>query len=158
MLDQYSLRTPLERATVYPVFGSLIGAWVGVIPMALDWDRPWQVSRTRESSKPTASTDTFGSLFIGLPFDSSVWLYRRFHCRRVRELFRLGRRRGCCRIYLNGFYSTQSGRTPWQDTQAGSEKGQIDLNAAIRAARLWYMHNSVVHDLVYQRPRCRTSV
>jgi phosphatidylinositol glycan class F len=28
---------------VYPVFGALIGAWFGVIPLALDWDRPWQV-------------------------------------------------------------------------------------------------------------------
>ncbi|KAJ9120099.1 hypothetical protein QFC22_002997 [Naganishia vaughanmartiniae] len=35
-------RTQLERATVYPVFGALVGAWFGVIPLALDWDRPWQ--------------------------------------------------------------------------------------------------------------------
>ena len=38
-----SLRAPLERATVYPVCGTIVGAWCGVIPMALDWDRPWQV-------------------------------------------------------------------------------------------------------------------
>lgn len=36
------LHTPLERATVYPVYGTFIGAWLGVATMALDWDRPWQ--------------------------------------------------------------------------------------------------------------------
>ncbi|KAH8827118.1 GPI biosynthesis protein family Pig-F-domain-containing protein, partial [Flagelloscypha sp. PMI_526] len=25
-----------------PAIGTLIGAWVGIIPIALDWDRPWQ--------------------------------------------------------------------------------------------------------------------
>ncbi|KAG7528036.1 hypothetical protein FFLO_06456 [Filobasidium floriforme] len=39
---ELDLRTSLERATVYPVYGTLIGTWCGVIPMALDWDRPWQ--------------------------------------------------------------------------------------------------------------------
>nr|XP_019007836.1 uncharacterized protein I206_07470 [Kwoniella pini CBS 10737]OCF46617.1 hypothetical protein I206_07470 [Kwoniella pini CBS 10737] len=34
--------SPLERALVYPVIGSLLGAWLGVIPIPLDWDRPWQ--------------------------------------------------------------------------------------------------------------------
>lgn len=28
---------------VYPAAGTIIGCWVGVIPIALDWDRPWQV-------------------------------------------------------------------------------------------------------------------
>lgn len=32
----------MERATVYPVIGTILGAWIGVIPLALDWDRPWQ--------------------------------------------------------------------------------------------------------------------
>ena len=27
---------------MYPVIGTLIGSWAGVIPIALDWDRPWQ--------------------------------------------------------------------------------------------------------------------
>ncbi|KAK6906320.1 hypothetical protein I203_100305 [Kwoniella mangroviensis CBS 8507] len=34
--------TPLERALVYPVIGTLSGAWCGAIPIPLDWDRPWQ--------------------------------------------------------------------------------------------------------------------
>ncbi|WRT70802.1 uncharacterized protein IL334_007801 [Kwoniella shivajii] len=34
--------TPLERALVYPVIGTLVGAWVGVVPIPLDWDRPFQ--------------------------------------------------------------------------------------------------------------------
>jgi len=28
---------------VYPAIGTVIGCWLGVIPIALDWDRPWQV-------------------------------------------------------------------------------------------------------------------
>ncbi|KZV66880.1 PIG-F-domain-containing protein [Peniophora sp. CONT] len=35
-------RSPKERAIAYPAFGALTGAWVGVIPIGLDWDRPWQ--------------------------------------------------------------------------------------------------------------------
>ncbi|BEI83926.1 hypothetical protein CcaverHIS002_0405300 [Cutaneotrichosporon cavernicola] len=31
-----------ERALAFPLAGTLIGAWVGAIPLALDWDRPWQ--------------------------------------------------------------------------------------------------------------------
>jgi len=27
---------------VFPVIGTVIGCWIGVIPIALDWDRPWQ--------------------------------------------------------------------------------------------------------------------
>lgn len=25
---------------------TLVGAWVGAFPIPLDWDRPWQVSRS----------------------------------------------------------------------------------------------------------------
>ncbi|WVN86904.1 uncharacterized protein L203_102078 [Cryptococcus depauperatus CBS 7841] len=39
---QFCPENALERALVYPVLGSLIGAWVGAIPIPLDWDRPWQ--------------------------------------------------------------------------------------------------------------------
>lgn len=28
---------------VYPAVGAVLGSWLGVIPIALDWDRPWQV-------------------------------------------------------------------------------------------------------------------
>lgn len=38
------IRSPIERAVVYPALGAIIGAWLGTIPIALDWDRPWQVS------------------------------------------------------------------------------------------------------------------
>ncbi len=27
---------------MYPAIGTLAGSWVGAIPIALDWDRPWQ--------------------------------------------------------------------------------------------------------------------
>ncbi|KIY53841.1 hypothetical protein FISHEDRAFT_13815, partial [Fistulina hepatica ATCC 64428] len=37
-----TIRTPIERALAYPVFGAVIGCWCGAIPTALDWDRPWQ--------------------------------------------------------------------------------------------------------------------
>ncbi|KAJ7857022.1 GPI biosynthesis protein family Pig-F-domain-containing protein [Mycena leptocephala] len=42
LFAEFSIRTPVERAMVYPAVGTLIGCWVGVIPIALDWDRPWQ--------------------------------------------------------------------------------------------------------------------
>jgi len=35
-------RTPVERALVYPAVGTFLGCWTGVIPIGLDWDRPWQ--------------------------------------------------------------------------------------------------------------------
>lgn len=38
-----SPRNPIERAIVYPTFGTVVGSWLGIIPMALDWERPWQV-------------------------------------------------------------------------------------------------------------------
>ncbi|KAI0062589.1 PIG-F-domain-containing protein, partial [Artomyces pyxidatus] len=31
-----------ERALLYPALGAVVGAWTGVIPIGLDWDRPWQ--------------------------------------------------------------------------------------------------------------------
>ncbi|KAF8336581.1 GPI biosynthesis protein family Pig-F-domain-containing protein, partial [Cantharellus anzutake] len=33
---------PSERFIVYPIIGVLVGAWLAAIPLALDWDRPWQ--------------------------------------------------------------------------------------------------------------------
>jgi len=39
---EFKPRTDTERALLYPVVGTMIGAWCGVIPIGLDWDRPWQ--------------------------------------------------------------------------------------------------------------------
>ncbi|KLO13285.1 hypothetical protein SCHPADRAFT_852771 [Schizopora paradoxa] len=39
---EFSLRNEFERSLVYPSVGAVVGAWVGAIPIALDWDRPWQ--------------------------------------------------------------------------------------------------------------------
>ncbi|WVQ95316.1 hypothetical protein IAU59_002411 [Kwoniella sp. CBS 9459] len=39
---EFRPESPLERALVYPAVGALLGAWLGVVPIALDWDRPWQ--------------------------------------------------------------------------------------------------------------------
>ncbi|KAI0697639.1 GPI biosynthesis protein family Pig-F-domain-containing protein [Cerioporus squamosus] len=33
---------PIERALVYPAIGAVNGAWLGAIPIGLDWERPWQ--------------------------------------------------------------------------------------------------------------------
>ncbi|KAF8893093.1 GPI biosynthesis protein family Pig-F-domain-containing protein, partial [Infundibulicybe gibba] len=42
LFAEFSIHTPIERAIVYPVIGTMVGCWIGVIPIALDWDRPWQ--------------------------------------------------------------------------------------------------------------------
>ncbi|KAF5372549.1 hypothetical protein D9758_005152 [Tetrapyrgos nigripes] len=42
LFAEFSIRTPIERAMVYPAFGAVLGCWLGAIPIALDWDRPWQ--------------------------------------------------------------------------------------------------------------------
>jgi GPI ethanolamine phosphate transferase 2/3 subunit F len=39
-----SVKKPFERALLYPTYGAFLGAWIGVIPIGLDWDRPWQVT------------------------------------------------------------------------------------------------------------------
>ncbi|KAN0139383.1 GPI biosynthesis protein family Pig-F domain containing protein [Lactarius tabidus] len=35
-------KKPAERSLLYPTYGAYLGAWFGVIPIGLDWDRPWQ--------------------------------------------------------------------------------------------------------------------
>ncbi|KAF8915434.1 GPI biosynthesis protein family Pig-F-domain-containing protein [Mucidula mucida] len=42
LFAEFSIRTPVERAIAYPSAGAIIGCWLGAIPIALDWDRPWQ--------------------------------------------------------------------------------------------------------------------
>ncbi|KAH7876300.1 GPI biosynthesis protein family Pig-F-domain-containing protein [Lentinula edodes] len=42
MFAEFRIYNPIERAVVYPAVGAVLGSWLGVIPIALDWDRPWQ--------------------------------------------------------------------------------------------------------------------
>jgi len=42
LFAELSPRTTVERAVVYPVVGAALGSWSGAVPIALDWDRPWQ--------------------------------------------------------------------------------------------------------------------
>ncbi|KAJ7639766.1 GPI biosynthesis protein family Pig-F-domain-containing protein [Mycena polygramma] len=42
LFAEFSVRSPVERAMLYPAVGTIVGCWLGVIPIALDWDRPWQ--------------------------------------------------------------------------------------------------------------------
>ncbi|KAF9078635.1 GPI biosynthesis protein family Pig-F-domain-containing protein [Rhodocollybia butyracea] len=42
LFAEFQVRSPIERAIVYPAVGTLLGSWLGAIPIALDWDRPWQ--------------------------------------------------------------------------------------------------------------------
>ncbi|CAE6535039.1 unnamed protein product [Rhizoctonia solani] len=39
---EFSARSPVDRAVVFPAIGAILGCWLGVSPMPLDWDRPWQ--------------------------------------------------------------------------------------------------------------------
>ncbi|WVQ79352.1 hypothetical protein IAT38_001449 [Cryptococcus sp. DSM 104549] len=39
---EFRTENPIERALVYPPVGALLGAWLGALPIPLDWDRPWQ--------------------------------------------------------------------------------------------------------------------
>jgi len=42
LFAELSTRNFVERALVFPAIGTVIGCWIGAIPIALDWDRPWQ--------------------------------------------------------------------------------------------------------------------
>ncbi|KAF5351462.1 hypothetical protein D9757_012051 [Collybiopsis confluens] len=42
LFAEFQIHDPIERAIVYPVVGAVLGSWLGVVPIALDWDRPWQ--------------------------------------------------------------------------------------------------------------------
>ncbi|KAF8324085.1 hypothetical protein DL93DRAFT_2092708 [Clavulina sp. PMI_390] len=42
IFSEGNVQTPVERIVLYPFIGTLAGCWLGVIPIALDWDRPWQ--------------------------------------------------------------------------------------------------------------------
>ncbi|EJD07638.1 PIG-F-domain-containing protein [Fomitiporia mediterranea MF3/22] len=42
LFAELSPKTAHERLLVYPTVGAALGAWLGVFPIALDWDRPWQ--------------------------------------------------------------------------------------------------------------------
>ncbi|KJA21317.1 hypothetical protein HYPSUDRAFT_140786 [Hypholoma sublateritium FD-334 SS-4] len=42
LFAEYAPRNGVERALLFPAIGTVVGCWIGVIPIALDWDRPWQ--------------------------------------------------------------------------------------------------------------------
>lgn len=42
--DASRTETEFEKAVLYPVIGAIAGGWLGGTLLALDWDRPWQVS------------------------------------------------------------------------------------------------------------------
>ncbi|KAJ7056866.1 GPI biosynthesis protein family Pig-F-domain-containing protein [Mycena amicta] len=42
LFAELSSRSAVERAILYPSVGTVLGSWLGAIPIALDWDRPWQ--------------------------------------------------------------------------------------------------------------------
>jgi len=44
-------RSSAERHLLYAGAGAVLGAWVGAFPIALDWDRPWQVCLSDSRSK-----------------------------------------------------------------------------------------------------------
>ncbi|PPQ81378.1 hypothetical protein CVT25_015899 [Psilocybe cyanescens] len=42
LFTEFQARNPVERNFVYSAVGTVIGCWLGIIPIALDWVRPWQ--------------------------------------------------------------------------------------------------------------------
>ncbi|CCA67396.1 probable Splicing factor 3B subunit 5 [Serendipita indica DSM 11827] len=42
IINNLKVNTRAERAILYPSLFTVIGAWCGTYPLALDWDRPWQ--------------------------------------------------------------------------------------------------------------------
>ncbi|KDE07315.1 hypothetical protein MVLG_02360 [Microbotryum lychnidis-dioicae p1A1 Lamole] len=42
LLSSLSPQTDLEIALLLPALGALAGAWLGAVPIPLDWDRAWQ--------------------------------------------------------------------------------------------------------------------
>lgn len=42
LFAQWTPETRLETLLLCPAVGAVLGAWAGALPMALDWDRPWQ--------------------------------------------------------------------------------------------------------------------
>lgn len=70
----YRPRNPIEYTMVYPAAGAFIGGWLGAIPIALDWDRPWQV---RSYQSYPAYLHSFSP--VGLAFDTALWESRRLH-------------------------------------------------------------------------------
>lgn len=74
----------VERALVYPWVGAVLGSWISIIPIALDWDRPWQVRCILAMTQGTHI-----HVAVGVASDTSVrcinWLHSLFgyscHCR-----------------------------------------------------------------------------
>ncbi|KAF8123685.1 GPI biosynthesis protein family Pig-F-domain-containing protein [Boletus edulis] len=69
---ELSPRNALERTMVYPAVGTFFGGWLGAIPIALDWDCPWQA---------WPLTPLFGSLggyiigaILAFTFRTARWL------------------------------------------------------------------------------------
>lgn len=60
----YRARTAHERLLVYPAVGTALGAWIGVFPIALDWDRPWQVRGYLHSTTKAVPTSDSRLTFV----------------------------------------------------------------------------------------------
>src|ERR1700730_13904038 len=90
-----SARGPVERAMLYPAAGTALGCWFGAIPLALDWDRPWQVrwGRSTPASRPNIDAHP---VVTGLAAHTHVrrcfGLYRGFNLGTRQRLTR-----ACCR-------------------------------------------------------------
>ncbi|KAF8211577.1 GPI biosynthesis protein family Pig-F-domain-containing protein [Mycena galopus ATCC 62051] len=79
---EFDTRTPIERALLYPAFGALAGCWLGAVPIALDWDRPWQTYPL-----PPAFGALGGYIFasVGALTASAIRFFADEHLRAVRS-------------------------------------------------------------------------
>ena len=71
-----SPRNPVERALVYPVIGTALGCWSGAFPIALDWDRPWQVGPATPFVRPLPT-----KMSTGMAIDYRTWCHNGVHTR-----------------------------------------------------------------------------
>ncbi|GAA96619.1 uncharacterized protein L969DRAFT_88016 [Mixia osmundae IAM 14324] len=80
LISLFDPRTETDIAILAPMTGTVVGAWLGAIPIPLDWDRPWQ------SWPITPLLGCFVGHFVGSFVGLAICLVRRAVIDEAREL------------------------------------------------------------------------